>query len=580
MENSQNRVKTHKWMHFILVINILSLIGVSSICSAQLSYQAMDFLSDEPEIQSSFMVNDNNSITSCFTPDCNYQIYGSWDNDSRLHFIDISGYPDRIGGGNFNITLPTLCSIVKITTEGQIVAVGGSWDQSTPAPHIYIVDVSNRMLVKQIDIPHQYFEISPDGEYLAVIDNNSYSAIYWTSNSTLYKKFIGNYGLLTFSPDGSYLAAFNESDNGRLDFLKFPEMTIILSIDGKPNFTLSPNRGGIISWSPDGEQLAVIISSKNIINIIKTSTWEVAGKIITTDDEFYFNFVSFSPEGGWLAVGGSTIEGIGVSLGLHIYDTEDWSRTYSEPNQIDYEEMVKQHYKPDDKYAIFDLIAWKNENSLYLSVTLYPGTIELNLDTDAEDDPDDIETGEKPRDEDNYVLIVGTGVSVFVILSLFGILAYLGILPNPLYSKLKPDELLNLETRNNIFGYIQEHPGCNFSDIKNSFEISNSNVNYHLWVLERENVIFSKYTGFKRNFYSTSYPRMSKTIPDQVEQGIPEKIFRLLLEQPGLTQKEIAANLGISESTVSRYIIDLMTENFIRRERDGNIWRCYAIKEE
>ena len=58
--------------------------------------------------------------------------------------------------------------------------------------------------------------------------------------------------------------------------------------------------------------------------------------------------------------------------------------------------------------------------------------------------------------------------------------------------------------------------------------------------------------------------------------GVHEKIFLLLLQHPGLSQKELAAKLNISEATVSRYFLDLMTENFIRRERVGKVWKCYA----
>jgi predicted transcriptional regulator len=93
-------------------------------------------------------------------------------------------------------------------------------------------------------------------------------------------------------------------------------------------------------------------------------------------------------------------------------------------------------------------------------------------------------------------------------------------------------------------------------------------------------VIFSKFSGIKKQFYSSSYPSISRTFPAKEDHSIHEKIFLLLEDQPGLTQKEIAARLNISEPTVSRYVIDLMTENFIRREKEGNVWKCYVNKDE
>jgi predicted transcriptional regulator len=499
----------------------------------------------------------------------NYHVYGAWDNDTRIHFIDISGDPERIGGGNFNLMPPEPCSIVKITRDGRYLAAGGGWAGSNDASSIYIFNITNRSLVMSIKAPHQYFEISHDGGYLAVIDNRTYCSIYRTSDNTVFKKFSKDIGLLTFSPD-----------NSSMDVYMFPEMTPVFNIEGTPNFTLSPNRNGIITWWPESDYIAVVIASKNEVKIIDTNIWKVERTFIATDENFYFNFVSFSPQGGYLVVGGSTIEDPGVSLGLQIYSTENWNRVHNEPNEIDYGELVKQNTILENEYLIFDSIGWLDEDRLYLSATKFSGTIELNLDIEADDDRDDLPPGGLAQDDVDYVLIVGTGVSVIIILSIFGILSHLGMLPNPLYTKLKPDEVKNQETRNNIFSFIHEHPGCNFSDIKKSVQRSNSNVYYHISVLEREDVIFSKFSGIKKQFYSSSYPSISRTFPAKEDHSIHEKIFLLLEDQPGLTQKEIAARLNISEPTVSRYVIDLMTENFIRREKEGNVWKCYVNKDE
>jgi predicted transcriptional regulator/WD40 repeat protein len=575
LKNRSVGISANRYFYLILALTISISILISSIHTARSVIP-----SDVPEIQSSIQINNNNSFATCFTPDMNYHVYGAWDNDTRIHFIDISGDPERVGGGNFNLTPPEPCSIVKITGDGRYLTAGGGWADSYDASNIYLFNITNRTLVKSIEVAHQYFEISPDGEYLAVIDNRTYTSIYRTSDNSIFKKFSRDIGLLTFSHDGQYLSAFNSSDNGSMSVFMFPEMTPVFNIEGTPNFTLSPNREGIIAWSPEGDYAAVIIASKNEVKIIDSNIWKVERTFVATDENFHFNFVSFSPEGGFLAVGGSTIESPGVSLGLQIYNTEDWKRVHNEPNEIDYSELVKHNNIFEEEYLIFDSFTWLDENRLYLSATKFPGTIELNLEIEADDEPDDASPEGLALDDVDYVLIVGTGVSIIIILSIFGMLSHLGLLPNPLYTKLKPDEVKNQETRNNIFSFIHEHPGCNFSDIKKSVQRSNSNVYYHISVLEREDVIFSKFSGIKKQFYSSSYPRISRTFPAKEDQSIHEKIYLLLEDQPGLTQKEIAVRLNISEPTVSRYVLDLMTENFIRREKDGNVWKCYANKDE
>jgi predicted transcriptional regulator len=533
-------------------------------------------ISTEPDIESMVLVHDMSPYATCFTPDGQYQIYGSWDNNCKLRFTYINKGMNTTEDNNFEINLSTSCPVVKITADGSIVAAGGSWENLSYASKIFLINMSTRKIDRQIDLTHQYFEISPDGKYIAAIDNRSASGIYWTSNNTLFKKFSRDYGLLKFSPDGRYLITSNSLDQSHINIFKFPEMTIVYSTEGKPNYTLSPNREGTVSWSPDGFYLALIIGSQKHVKIIETDTWKVVCEISNKNEKLNYNFVSFSPEGGWLAIGVTNMEERAVSLGLQIYETTDWYRIFDEPKQLEYNDYFKDNNLNNDKYAIFDSISWFSENWLYLSATMYKGTIVLSTDTESDDTEPDEPTILPLNQNINFALIFGTGIAVISILGILSVLSYLGYLPNPLYTKLKREELQNQLTRNKIMSYVQTHPGCNFPEIRRSLESSSSNLYYHLSVLEREDLIFSKVLGLKRMFYSSDYPKFSDRFPDTAEQGIHERIFLLLLNNPGLTQKDIAGRLKVSEATVSRYIIDLLTEDFISRERDGKVWRCYA----
>ena len=508
---------------------------------------------------------DDSTYTSCVTPDGKYHILGVKNIENKLIFHDTSNEPKDDGNPDYECILPTPCSVVQINGDGRLVAAGGSWDEFSNASHIYVFNTSTRELVREFAVTHQYFEISPDGNYLTVNDNQSNSGIYWVSNGSIVTKFSKNYELLKFSPDSRFIAAYNNSVNSRLEIFSFPDLERVYSLAGAANFSLCPCRSGMFSWSADGQYLAAVLGSNNTIRVFETSTWMTIYEITTNHANLRYTFVSFAPNGTALAVGGSNLEKAGISLGLQLYETTSWSKVYDEPNQIDYEFERSHNNLGADEYPIFETISWLPDGSVFISATYYKPSISY----DSNPGPDDLE---KIYYSIIFPLIL-VSIVIVVLVSIYGFLFYFKPYFGPWYSKLKPYELKTQITRSRI---IQVHPGCIFSEIKRSIESSYSNVYYHLSVLEREELIFSKTSRFKKRFYSINYPKFSSMFPQTHDHGIHEKIFMLLLTHPGLTQKEIAISLRISEATVSRYIIDLLTENFIRREREGKVWKCYA----
>jgi predicted transcriptional regulator len=523
---------------------------------------------DEPMIFSLVWDDEDSSYTSCVTPDGNYHIMIAKRDVYQL-IIQNTGI-GSFGNGttNYRLNLSTPCSIVQMNSDGSLVATGGSRVDESNASHVYVYNTTTRELVLELPVPHQHFELSPNGNYLSINDKNSYSGIYWVANGTLFKKLSNNYELLKFSPNSRYIAAYNNSSPGRIEILSFPDLKNVHGVNSAIEFSLNPGRSGIFSWSIDGQYLAIVQGSNNSILILEPDTWITMCKITTNLPTFKFSFVSFSPNGSLLAVGGSNLAKTGISLGLQLYETKSWSKGYDEPNQLDFEELKSHNSKlrTEDK-LIFETLTWLPDGSVFISATYYRPIDSSNSSSGSDD-----ATGFYS----NLVPIFLVFIVIVVLVSIYGFLFYFRPYIAPWYSKLRPDELKNQATRSKILDYVQMHPGCIFSEIKGSMKGSYSNLYYHLSVLEREELIFTKTSGFRKRFYSINYPKFSSMFPQIQDHGIHEKIFMLLLNHPGLTQKEIANQLSISEATVSRYIIDLLTEKFIRRERHGKVWRCYA----
>jgi DNA-binding MarR family transcriptional regulator len=142
----------------------------------------------------------------------------------------------------------------------------------------------------------------------------------------------------------------------------------------------------------------------------------------------------------------------------------------------------------------------------------------------------------------------------------------------PLYSKLKPEHLLNNRLRKRIYVYVQNHPGEHFRSILTHLDLTNGTLAHHLYTLEKENLIRSQRDGLYRRFYPAGY---------QIDPGhitltsIQQRIMDLVKEEPGHSQKEISQILEISNSTVNYNIKSMKEKGLIEMRKEGKNTRIF-----
>ena len=136
----------------------------------------------------------------------------------------------------------------------------------------------------------------------------------------------------------------------------------------------------------------------------------------------------------------------------------------------------------------------------------------------------------------------------------------------PLYTKIKKEEVLDHYLRGKIHGYIIANPGEHYNAIKNALNINNGSLAYHLSILEKEELIKSRNESVYKRFYPYS---MNLGDESQSTTNIQKLILNQLEHNPGITQKKIAAKLGIHPSTVNYHIKNLHKKDLIRTERKG-----------
>jgi len=147
----------------------------------------------------------------------------------------------------------------------------------------------------------------------------------------------------------------------------------------------------------------------------------------------------------------------------------------------------------------------------------------------------------------------------------------------PLYTKLRKEKVLDDFTRGRIYGYISAFPGEHYNSIKQALDLPNGTFAHHLSVLEREGYIKSRTDRTLKRYYP-----MDMKVPSSegTLKHTQVLIMKVVGETPGTSQREVAAALGLSSSTIGYHIEDLIEMGYVRKERRGMGVRYYVVDPE
>jgi hypothetical protein len=177
-------------------------------------------------------------------------------------------------------------------------------------------------------------------------------------------------------------------------------------------------------------------------------------------------------------------------------------------------------------------------------------------------------------------VVLGGGLSLILILTMVmtesGKYFLFKWLLVPMYSKLKKEDVLDHFVRGQIYGLIRLQPGAHYNFIKQKLDLKNGVLSYHLSTLEREGYVLSEMDGIYRRFYPNSV-KFEVDYPIFLSK-LQERIVDFIKSRPGLTQKEVAKELGISTSTANDNIQVLSQAQILALKRDGKRTRCYLVE--
>jgi predicted transcriptional regulator len=143
------------------------------------------------------------------------------------------------------------------------------------------------------------------------------------------------------------------------------------------------------------------------------------------------------------------------------------------------------------------------------------------------------------------------------------------------------DDVLELETRKEIFEYVQANPGTHFSQLKRDLDMETGLVQHHLRTLEDYNVLTSEeHQGKRRLFIAEELAEEERAILSSLRYETTRHILLFLLEETTARNRAIAEELAVSPATVSWHVSRLVENGIVSEVKDGRTTHYTVTDEE
>jgi len=128
--------------------------------------------------------------------------------------------------------------------------------------------------------------------------------------------------------------------------------------------------------------------------------------------------------------------------------------------------------------------------------------------------------------------------------------------------------------RMQMYDYIQRNPAAHILEVAEHFKLTHPTVMYHLSVLEDEGYVLSTLWGKRRVHFDTQghFTLWEREILAILALHEARAILEFVATHPGAFPRQIARELGVSETTVKRYVPELL-RLYVLQEEEGSFRR-------
>lgn len=135
----------------------------------------------------------------------------------------------------------------------------------------------------------------------------------------------------------------------------------------------------------------------------------------------------------------------------------------------------------------------------------------------------------------------------------------------PLFSRLDRDSAIDHPRRQEVLAAVEASPGISLNELGRRTEIPKGALTHHLRVLERVGLLTSRRERIWTRFFPPSFVRRRVAIVTTRQ----EDVTQLLSREPGLSQTDLAARLGLQRKAAQYHLDRLEQAGVVRSDRHG-----------
>lgn len=125
-------------------------------------------------------------------------------------------------------------------------------------------------------------------------------------------------------------------------------------------------------------------------------------------------------------------------------------------------------------------------------------------------------------------------------------------------------------TRSIIYEYIRNHPGTHIREIRRALELGMGDLQYNLYVLEKQGMITTAKRGLLKFVFPTGvFGQKQSALLSALSSETQGQILIFLAKNANLTSNQIAHLTGLTSSTIAWHMKRLVELRLIERSRYG-----------
>ncbi len=146
------------------------------------------------------------------------------------------------------------------------------------------------------------------------------------------------------------------------------------------------------------------------------------------------------------------------------------------------------------------------------------------------------------------------------------------------YARVQGRAVLEHPGRQQVYDAVRAHPGISMVELAELVGFGGSTLNYHLRVLERNELLISIKDGRYVRFFdqqSGLYANGRKQVVAALRNKTTSAIAKHIVEHPGVPQCDVAQEFGIAASTVNWHVKRLTDAGLVEKRRDRHFTRYF-----